>query len=182
MAWDYTLFFALNGLAGHSAVLDAIVIFFASILQYFLVAAFLWLLFRQTKRGKLLFGWTMAIAIVVMRYGVIEAIRYFMHRPRPFLILSSHTLLSDGWFYADSSWSFPSSHAAIFFALAMVVYLHNKKWGAAFFVAAVLMGISRIVAGVHYPSDVIVGAGLGIVMALLAHYFVVDRIHFSRAR
>ena len=71
----------------------------------------------------------------------------------------------------ESGYSFPSGHAAFYFALSMGVYLYNKKLGAAFFVVSVLMGIARIFAGVHWPADILGGALVGIVTALLVNFY-----------
>ncbi|MBU6414904.1 phosphatase PAP2 family protein, partial [Patescibacteria group bacterium] len=47
------------------------------------------------------------------------------------------------------------------------ISLYNKKWGIWFFAAAILMDVSRIVAGVHFPSDILGGAMLGIAVGYL---------------
>ena len=70
-----------------------------------------------------------------------------------------------------SNYSFPSGHAALFFAMAMVIYFYNKKWGLWFFGAAILMGLSRIIAGVHYPTDILGGAIIGTLTAWAVFYF-----------
>ena len=65
-----------------------------------------------------------------------------------------------------SDYSFPSGHAGSSFAVAMVMaYMMPKKWGALAVVFAVLISFSRIYVGVHYPTDVLAGALLGIVTA-----------------
>jgi len=49
--------------------------------------------------------------------------------------------------------------------MAAAIYFYNKKWGIGFFIAAVMMNISRIIAGVHYPSDILAGMVVGIAVA-----------------
>ncbi|MBI4837321.1 MAG: phosphatase PAP2 family protein [Candidatus Portnoybacteria bacterium] len=51
--------------------------------------------------------------------------------------------------------------------MSTAIYFYNKKWGTAFFIASILMNVSRIVAGVHYPSDIIGGAIVGIAVGWL---------------
>jgi len=58
--------------------------------------------------------------------------------------------------------SFPSGHALFFFAAATAIWHYDKKLGYAFFFAAALISSARIFVGVHWPSDVIAGAALGI--------------------
>ena len=109
--------------------------------------------------------WVTAISSLVARFGVAELIRLFYHRWRPYLALPNvHRLIT------DTSWSFPSGHATFFFAMAMALYLYNKRWGTWFFIAATLITIARVIAGVHYPSDIIGGAIIGIAVAYATFY------------
>ncbi|MDP1689667.1 MAG: phosphatase PAP2 family protein [bacterium] len=166
MALDTSLFYLLNNLAGQSSLLDGVIVFFASYLAYILGALFFALVFfsAYSKREKWELLLVVGISSVVARFGVTELIRFFYHRPRPFLDLPVHQLLT------STEWSFPSGHATFFFAVATAVYLHNKKWGIGFFIATVLMTVSRVAAGIHYPSDIIVGAFIGIVVAYATFY------------
>jgi undecaprenyl-diphosphatase len=63
--------------------------------------------------------------------------------------------------------SFPSKHATISFLLATFVFLLNKKLGFLFLVFAVLVSTGRVFVGVHYPSDILVGAIFGILIGFL---------------
>lgn len=55
--------------------------------------------------------------------------------------------------------------------MAMAIFLYNKKWGVWFFFGAILMNISRVMAGVHYPSDIVGGAIVGVVVSYLVFFF-----------
>ncbi len=160
MALDTQLFYLFNDLAGQSPLFDGVIVFFASPTAYIFIAVFLmWLLFSHyPRREKLYILLVVASSAVVARLGVTELIRLFYHRPRPFLDLPTTQLLT------SNEWSFPSGHAAFFFAMATAVYLYNKKWGMGFFVAATLITVSRVIAGIHYPSDVIAGALIGTIV------------------
>lgn len=70
-----------------------------------------------------------------------------------------------------TSLSFPSGHTSSAFTFAMAITMVLKKKGVAIpaFIFAFLMGLSRIYVGVHYPTDVIVGAFVGIVYALIGY-------------
>lgn len=162
MILDIKLFHFLNNLVGQSHVFDALIIFFASYLQYFLIAIFFAFLYFSAylKREKLHIFFITAFSVIVSRFGITELIRFFYHRPRPFITDSNVQYL-----VSDNSWSFPSGHSAFFFAMAMAIYLYNKKWGIGFFIATLLMNLSRIIAGVHYPSDILGGAIVGIMIA-----------------
>ncbi len=65
--------------------------------------------------------------------------------------------------------SFPSDHAAIAFALATIVMLFMPRWGKIFYVMAFCVAIGRVAVGVHYPTDIVVGAILGSIIAAMVH-------------
>jgi undecaprenyl-diphosphatase len=157
MSLDTEFLFLLNGLAGQSPVFDRIIIFFASDFAYVVLAAFVAFLYVSpySNRKKLEILFIAAVSGVVARFGATELIRYFIHRARPFVDHTVEQLLP------HTAWSFPSGHATFFFAMATAVYLYDKRWGTAFFGLAALMTVSRVVAGIHYPSDIIAGALIG---------------------
>jgi|SRR3989344_3804246 len=158
---DIKLFHFFNDIAGKSFIADAFIVFFAEYLQYLVVVVFLFLLYVSyyTLQEKRRMFQVVIISILISRVGVTDLIRIFYHRPRPYLEIPAHNLL------AESAFSFPSGHAAFFFALAAAVYGFNKKWGIGFYISAIVIGISRIAAGVHYPSDIVGGMIIGIFAA-----------------
>lgn len=149
---DYFLFQKINSLAGQWAYLDAMGIFFAKYFEYILAG----LVFAVFWRKREIILQTF-LAAVIARFGITELIRWLWPRPRPFVENHINLLLDK----IDQS-SFPSGHAAFFFALSIVVYLYNKKAGIIFFIASFLISISRIFVGVHWPSDILAGAFVGI--------------------
>jgi undecaprenyl-diphosphatase len=161
MTVERGLVFLLNGLTGHSLVFDAIIVFLASYLPILLTVFYLLLLYFSSYSTieKCYIFWVAAISGGIARFGVTELIHLFYHRPRPFLTYQLHPLIS------DEEWSFPSGHAAFFFAMASAIYFYNKKWGTGFFVATLVVTISRVVAGLHYPSDILGGMIIGMLTA-----------------
>ena len=161
---DQNLFLMISGLAGKSRLLDFLGIFSAEYLGYVLIAGFLIFVFSLTnfkERFRLLSF--VLLSLIVSRGILTELIRFFYHRPRPFMVLEITPLITE----ADKG-AFPSGHAAFYFALALSLLFFNRKLGWYFIGASILMGISRVFVGVHWPLD-IVG---GIVVALISVYSV----------
>lgn len=69
--------------------------------------------------------------------------------------------------HMPTSWSFPSGHTSSSFAFATAVFANNKKWGIGAFILAAAIGFSRIYLGVHYFTDVLAGAVLGVVYGVI---------------
>ena len=184
MDYDLLIFNSINGLAGHSKILDGIGIFLGDWLPVLLLV-FLFLLLFWPKKDianpsiRLRAGRTMVFVAIAAglaaRFVVKSAILLFWLRPRPYVVLPGvHKLLfTIPW---DAYQSFPSGHAIFFFALSAVIYKFNKKLGIFFFTASVFMGIARIYGGAHWPSDIAWGAALGTAVGfgvyfLYAKYF-----------
>lgn len=134
----------------------AVIIFFATYAGYLLIGGLAVFLLKGWKRHTSL-ALQMIVAAVLSRGIITETIRFFWHRARPFVEQNFVPLIP----HADSA-SFPSGHAAFFFAIGTVLYLYNKKAGIVFLLGGALIGTARVLAGLHWPSDVIAGALIGI--------------------
>jgi len=159
---DYFIFEKINSLAGKWFLLDALAIFFAKFFDYVLVFLIFLFLVRNFKKH----WWPVtkiALAGILARLGFTEIIRFFYKRPRPFVDYKVNQLLS----HASSDPSFPSGHAAFYFAVSTIVYSYNKKAGYLFFVASFLISFSRVFCGIHWPSDIFGGAILGVISGIM---------------
>jgi undecaprenyl-diphosphatase len=160
---DEWLFRALNG-AGTNTVMDLFMVVITTVSAAFIIVLFvvpLWL--RGYREASFDFLLLLGITVVLT-----EVIKFVVGRPRPCtgVLPSVRTLMGFGC-DVELDPSFPSGHASRAFALAAFVGLRFRwRAGSAAFGFAVLVGLSRIYLGVHWPSDVVAGALLGVGLAL----------------
>lgn len=74
-------------------------------------------------------------------------------------------------------YSFPSGHTMSSFAAATVIMQTNKKWGIIAYILAFLIAFSRLYLYVHFPSDIIAGATIGIVIGLTVCFVFNKKIY-----
>jgi undecaprenyl-diphosphatase len=90
-------------------------------------------------------------------------IRGFVERPRPFVDHDGLDVLVDG----KNDFSFVSDHATLTMAIAVGLFVANRRFGMVGIGLALLEGFCRVYMGVHYPTDVVGGFALGTAVALL---------------
>lgn len=175
---DYQLFSSLNNFAGHNRLLDVSMLLIArwGISLYLLLLGWLWLKTekRANRRLKLVVKTGLA-AVAALALNQVIGLIYF--RPRPFVLHQVNLLAGRS---ADAS--FPSDHTA--FAAAFTGALLDKGRGLAAFMAVftVVLGISRVYVGTHYPLDVLGGICTGFLGNRLVSFFwlridgLIDRI------
>jgi membrane-associated phospholipid phosphatase len=117
----------------------------------------------SVQKGLLLLSAQVSSAIAT------QGLKRIIKRERPFIHYSfiEPYKLSDGY-------SFPSGHTSSAFANAAALSIAYKKWYVVVpsYTFASLVGYSRMHLGVHYPSDVVAGAALGIGSAYLSNLFL----------
>lgn len=161
---DLYLFNLINGFAGKWPLLDAFGVFFAKYCEYFLwLVLLLFLVFSFIKYWKMVL--LAFVSAGISRFILAEIIRWLWFRPRPFVAENFIPLITK----SAAEASFPSGHASFYFALSTIVYFYNKKAGILFFIASFLIALSRIFVGVHWPSDILAGAILGVATAWIIY-------------
>src|SRR3989344_4036430 len=157
--------------------MEQIVIFFA---EYFwwvftiaVIAGFLWVERENIKLG-IYYSTLAVVSALIARLVVKPILLTFISRSRPFMTSGNAPLIPEDVVAACCN-SFPSCHALFVFALATTVFMYNKKWGMVAYICALLVGIARVLAGVHYPTDILGGAVIGAITAWIiwhiAHKF-----------
>ena len=151
---------------------------FISIKQNFIwpgivsIVIFLWL---KRMRGLAL---VLATALAVSISDFLGAtLKELIARDRPCHVLSHIKDIAN----CSNSFSFPSNHAVNSFTFATIVSLAYKNLTFLLYVSALLIGYSRIYLGVHYPTDVLSGALLGILIGFLGYkYFYLKILNFFK--
>lgn len=108
------------------------------------------------------FGVIGALGISVLTGNLL--IKNLVGRARPFTVLPEISLL----IAQPTDFSFPSAHTMTSFAAAAVIYQADKRWGVAAGILAALIAFSRMYLFVHFPSDILTGALMGIGAGILA--------------
>ncbi len=162
---DLVLTHDLNAWAGrHDAIEDPISAYAAASEALFLVLlAVLFLVVWGRMRTVARRAAVAAGAAAGLALALGQVISHLVDRPRPFV---AHPDLVHLFAPHAADASFPSDHTTAAFAIAVAILLRNRLWGLLTLAAAALLGLSRVVIGVHYPADVLAGAALGSAVAL----------------
>lgn len=130
---------------------------------FWIVLTLALLIFKKTRR----IGLCCAIALIADVLAVNVVIKPLFARPRPYAVLQA--IMPLGHLSAD--FSFPSGHSAASFACAWALYkTAPRKYGVPAVILAGLIALSRLYVGVHYPTDVICGSLIGIILGSLGAY------------
>lgn len=124
-----------------------------------IVIALVLLLYKGTRREGLLCACSLILVVLIDNVILKNAIA----RTRPYEVIDGLQRIIE----AQADFSFPSGHTGASFAAAVVIFMRlPKRYGIPALVIAVLIGFSRLYVGVHYPTDVIVAALIGTVVAV----------------
>ena len=186
---DERIVLFLNQFAAKSAVFDGIIYDLAdtSFLQGGLFMAYFWWAWLRTdepvtrRRHDIVISLAGAIVAAVISRLMQVTMPFHV---RPLHAASLHFVLPIGVNPETLNYwnSLPSDHAAIYFALATAVWYQNRTLGTAAMAWTMVFGlIPRIYLGYHYPSDILAGTIVGIVLMVLIWHFaprtrMVDRM------
>jgi len=148
---------------------NLLITFLASFLIWFMFLGLviLWVIDGRVKKEQALHAFLSSI----IAWLVTEMIKSFFPTTRPF-VTNGHDPLT---ITTPTNSAFPSTHAAVAFAIAVTLFLHDKRLGSAFLVSAIVVGAARIISQVHYPFDIFGGAVVGVLIAL-----IVEKLHVAR--
>lgn len=167
LQWDRDVFIYLNslGIENHDVFWSTITNFSTWIPLFIL---FIVLLFRKYPKGEAL--WVLGTVLFTLVFVAIFTgiVKEWVARLRPNNTEEINTLIRI--LKSPTGYSFFSGHASSSFSIttAFFLFLRDKfKWSWLFFIWPLMFATSRIYVGVHYPLDLLVGAGVGMLFAFL---------------
>ena len=168
-------------------VLDTIMVTVTTLGDEGIIFIALAIIFLFTKKFRKI-GFAMLIALGVMTICNNLVLKELVARPRPYLLYGIDPEAYASWggenakyFFPElvhyhTSYSFPSGHTSSAFAAAFAILFYNKKVGIPMVLFAALMGFTRLYVEVHFCTDIIAGAVVGFIYALLA-MFVINALY-----
>ena len=142
--------------------------FFATFLIWLLYVGLiiLWFIDGRIKKEQVIH----ALLASFIAWSLTMLIKYLFPSARPFV--------RDGRgvnvLFKPIGSAFPSAHTALAFALAVTIFMHDRRVGWFYLIGALLIGVARVLANVHYPVDILGGALIGTLIAVIvekAHVF-----------
>ncbi len=122
----------------------------------FLISVLCYILRRKKDKGALAI---LLFAALTVTYYAVSSVKWAVGRPRPFIFMPDANL-----FAIEKGFSFPSNHAASAFMAATILSGFFGTWRVGLFFVAALVGYSRVYLGVHFLSDVLAGAIVGVLI------------------
>ncbi len=159
---EFEILYAINNM--HNPILDQIMIVITNLGDAGLIwigIAVILLFIKKTRKCGVLMLVSMALGLIIGN----GFIKNLVARERPCWIDRSIPLLIP----EPHDYSFPSGHTLASFEAAVMIYLHNKKWGIISFVISILIAFSRMYLFVHFPTDILCGAALGTLISIFVY-------------
>lgn len=168
--WDREIFVFLNSLGieqfdGFWLVVTQIKTWFPLFLLFILLIFYY---YRGRKGGTVVFFMLLTFGITMVFTGIVKD---YVARLRPNNVEALSQLIRI--LQTPSNYSFFSGHASSSFSITTFVVLSLQKytkWIYLSYLWPIIFVLSRIFVGVHYPSDIFVGAVVGTVFGFLFHY------------
>ena len=148
-----------------SPFLDTVMPYISSLArhgEFWILLALILVCFKKTRKAGVAMGLAMACGYLIGNMGL----KNLFARVRPYNVTEVSLLVEK-----LRDFAFPSGHTLVSFEAATALTVYHRKWGIAALVLAALIGYSRLYLFMHYPTDVAVGALLGVGIALAACRF-----------
>lgn len=164
---DWSIVHSLNNWLYHNDGIEDPLLFYVQLAEalYFVLVVLLCAFARHERLAPLRRAAAAAGLSAGLGLLVGKIITEFYDRARPF-VTHPHAIHLFARHGADAS--FPSDHATASMAIAVALLLRRRyRWGALTLVFAVILDFGRVAVGFHYPTDVLGGAAIGGLAALV---------------
>lgn len=176
--FDHTVISAINQFSQHSWAFDRIINYLqgAHLLKGAVLASALWWAWFRPGLDQALARQHIVttIAACIVAIAVARALQLTLpFRPRPMHLAELNFVLPYGMLPSLlKEWSsFPSDHAVLFFTLSTGLWFVSRRAGIlALLFSTVIVCLPRVYLGLHYPTDLMAGAGLGAGIAMLGNW------------
>ncbi len=167
---NYEITHALNGLTGTYVFFDSMVLVYAEIMPWLMGFLFcVLIIFSYTRTVR-----PFVFSTLVLSIGALcnSGLKILFDRARPFeLYQTIHPVFITYGFGA-----FPSSHAFFFAILTTLSFFFLKRFAYFFLIVSFIIGMARVIAGVHFFFDIIFGWLFGFLLAFIAVYIYKNSI------
>lgn len=157
-----SLFRLINDLGFQIPALNPVFIFIAEYFLYLLIIVLIYYLFKDNGKHRVMVLAAVVSCLLAVILGKIAG--QFHYNIQPFATLDNVNQLID----KEVNNSFPSDHTILSFTICMMLFLFDKRKFYFLFIG-VLVAVSRVWVGVHYPFDVLTSIVLSIVAALIVN-------------
>ena len=163
MTWEFSILYGLQEI--HNPILDKIMLAITTLGDggiFWIAIGVICLIFKKHRKMGLQLLLSMLGTFIIGNL----IIKNLVARPRPCDIDAAVTLLLD----RPHGHSFPSGHTINSMVAAVALFLNNKKIGIPAVILATLIGFSRLYLFVHFPTDVLAGIIIAILVAIGVDY------------
>ena len=160
---EFEILYAINNL--HNPILDKIMIGITMLGDagiFWIILALVLICIKKTRKCGILMLFAMLIGLIIGN-GILKNL---IARSRPCWIDPNVPLLIPN----PDDFSFPSGHTLASFESAIMIFLHNKKWGTVALTIALLISFSRLYLFVHFPTDVLGAIILALAISIGLYY------------
>ncbi len=159
---DFEILYLLDKM--HNPILDKIMIFLTNLGNagiLWIAIAIILICFKKTRKCGILMGISMIIGLIVGN----GLLKHLVARQRPCWLDTNIPLLIPN----PKDYSFPSGHTLASFEASIMILMYNKKWGIGAIIVALGIAFSRMYLFVHFPTDILGGAILGISISIVVY-------------
>ena len=160
---ELKILYAINNI--HGPILDKIMVGITTLGDagiIWIILALVLICIKKTRKCGILILLSLVTGLIlgngILKHLVARSRPCWLDKNIPLLIPNPH------------DYSFPSGHTLASFEAAIMIFLHNKKWGSIALVIALLISFSRMYLFVHFPTDILGGIILAAVISISLYY------------